>query len=158
MTRTDCEEFLADREANPSHLESCESCREDVRRLEALERGLASARFDSRTGVASPDSLPLAPWEGAGTRSWLAVLVVAGIVVVLGLGGFMLLGIHPIEGFVAALSGAASTRHLLTVAKSAPNFLAAAPIHVHVLILGAFVLVNVLFVVLLRRRLRGYDA
>lgn len=158
MTRVNCEEFLADRTAHPDHLDSCESCREAVRRLDALDRSIESAKLDARAVAPDPDSLPLASWEGASARSWIAVLAVAVVVAGLGLGGFVLLGIDPIAGFIGALSGASSSGYLLTVAKSAPNFLATAPMHVHVLIFGAFVLVNVLFIVLLRRRLRGYDA
>jgi hypothetical protein len=158
MTRAECETFLADPESSPSHLDSCESCREEMRRLEALERGLASAKIAADLRNIAPDALPVASWEGASTRSWIAVIAVAAIVVGLGLGGFVLLGIDPADGFVAAMAGAASSSHLLTVAKSAPGFLADAPMHVHALIFAAFVIVNVIFVVLLRRRLRGYDA
>jgi len=158
MTRTDCEAFLADRESNPTHAESCESCREELRRLESLEARLEATKFAAARVSISPDELPVAAWEGAATRSWATVLVVAAVILGLGLVGFVLLGISPADGFVAALSGAASTRYLLTVAKSAPNFLAVAPLHVHLMIFGAFIVVNVIFVALLRRRLRGYDA
>lgn len=158
MKRNECEEFLADHESNPTHVESCESCREELRRLEALDRGLEAAKLASGSSRLSPDEFPVASWEGASTRSWIAVIAVAAIVVGLGLFGFILLGIQPVEGFLAALSGAASSRYLLNVARSAPNFLAAAPIHVHVIIFIAFIVVNVIFVALLRRRLRGYDA
>lgn len=158
MTRAECETFLADPESSPSHLDSCESCREEVRRLDVLERGLASARIGAELPRISPEALPVASWEGASTRSWIAVIAVSAIVVGLGLGGFVLLGIDPADGFLAAMSGAASSRHLLTVARSTPGFLANAPLHVHALIFAAFVIVNVIFVALLRRRLRGYDA
>lgn len=158
MTRRECEEFLADHESNPAHIESCDSCSEELRRLEALDRGLERARIDASASRLSPDALPVASWEGASTRSWIAVIAVAAIVVGLGLFGFILIGIDPVEGFSAALSGAASTRYLLTVARSAPNFLATAPMHVHAMIFVAFIVVNVIFVALLRRRLRGYDA
>lgn len=158
MTRPECEAFLADRESSPTHAESCEACREEARRLDALERRLDAAKLDAAPATMSPDDLPMAAWEGATSRSWIAVLVVAGIVLALGLGGFILLGIHPIDGFVAAMSGAASSGYLVSVARSAPGFLATAPMHVHALIFLAFIVVNVVFVALLRRRLRGYDA
>ena len=158
MTRPECDAFLADRESNPAHVESCASCRDEVKRLEALEARLDAAKVASSRVSISPDDLPVAAWEGASTRSWIAVLAVAAVVLGLGLVGFILLGISPVDGFVAALSGAASTRYLLTVAKSTPNFLASAPLHVHLMIFAAFVVVNVIFVALLRRRLRGYDA
>jgi len=157
MTRPDCEAFLADHESNPTHAESCESCRAELARLEELEQSLERAKVAGSTSL-SPDALPLAPWEGASTRSWITVLIVAAVVLALGLGGFVMLGIAPLDGFIAALSGAASTRYLLTVARSAPNFLATAPMHVHILIFLAFIVVNVIFAILLRRRLRGYDA
>lgn len=158
MTRPECDAFLADRESNPTHVESCDSCRDEVRRLEALDRGIDDAKFEGAKLKISADDLPVAAWEGASTRSWVAVIAVTVIVLALGLGGFMMLGIGPVEGFVAALSGTASTRYLLTVAKSAPAFLATAPMHIHILIFVAFIVVNVIFVALLRRRLRGYDA
>ncbi len=158
MTQSECDDYLADREANPTHVESCDACQEAVRKLEALERGIAKARLEGDGAAVDPEALPVAAWEGASTRSWLAVMAVALVVAGLGLGGFVLLGINPIEGFVGALSGAMSAGHLLAVAKSAPNFLASAPMHVHAMIFAAFVLVNVIFVILLRKRLRGYDA
>jgi hypothetical protein len=158
MTRPDCEAFLADRESNPTHVESCDSCREEVRRLESLDARLEATKLAAARVSISPDDLPVAAWEGASTRSWVTVLAVAAVVLGLGLVGFVLLGISPLNGFVAALSGAASTRYLLTVAKSTPNFLATAPLHVHLMIFAAFIVVNVIFVALLRRRLRGYDA
>ena len=158
MTPTGCDEYLADPVTNATHLESCESCRAAAKELEALDKGLSSAKLQVERRATDPDALPLAPWEGASTRSWIAVIVVAAIVAGLGRGGFALLGIDPIEGFIAAMSGAASTGHIVAVAKSAPDFLANAPMHVHLMIFAAFILVNVLFVALLRRRLRGYDA
>lgn len=158
MTRPECEAYLADPESNPTHPESCESCSAEEQRLDALDRSLDAAKLTAAPNAISPEALPVASWEGASTRSWMAVIAVAAVVTALGLGGFVLLGIDPGEGFTAALSGAASTRYLLHVAKSVPNFLATAPMHVHVMIFVAFVVVNVIFAALLRRRLRGYDA
>jgi hypothetical protein len=79
-------------------------------------------------------------------------------VALLGLGGFMMLGIPPLQGFVAATTGALPGGGFLKIVKSAPEFLANAPMHFHGLIIIAFVAVNVLFFALLRKRTRGYDA
>jgi len=128
-----------------------------MKELEAVERSLKDATLETSGDSVDPRELPLAPWEGARQRSWGLVLMVAVVVALMGLGGFVLLGIPPVQGFVAAITGSLPDRGLLKAVESAPHFLANAPLRVHLMIFAAFVLVNVLFVTLLRRRTRGYD-
>lgn len=158
MTRESCDAFLADPEANKAHIESCESCRQAMSKLQALDAGLAAVAVEPEGAtVPDPEALPIAAWEGASNRPWSLVVGVALFVSILGIGGFMMLGIPPIQGFIAATTGALPGGGFLKIVKSAPDFLANAPMHIHALIIIAFVVVNILFFSLLRRRTRGYD-
>ena len=149
MTPAGCDDYLADPEAHAGHLETCEACRKAAAAIDA-------ATVESRREVV-PSELPLAPWEGARQRSWSTAIGVAAVVAILGVVAFGVIGVSPIEGFLAAvtsgLSGAGSDRIL----EALPNMLAGASRGTHLLILAAFVVVNVILVALLRRRTRGYD-
>lgn len=149
MTPAGCDDYLADPEAHPGHLETCEACRKAAAAIEA-------ATVESRRDVV-PAELPLAPWEGARERSWSTAIGVALLVAILGVVAFVVIGISPLEGFLAAvvsgLPGAGSEKLLEAV----PNVLASASRGTHLLIFAAFVVVNVILVALLRRRTRGYD-
>src|SRR6185436_15171885 len=64
-----CERYLADPEANESHLAECEEC--------AALFGASDIEFERIDTTA----LPLAPWEGAAHKSW--PLVIGGALTVL---------------------------------------------------------------------------
>jgi anti-sigma factor RsiW len=149
MTPAGCDDYLADPEAHPGHLETCEACRKAA-------AGLEAASIESRRDVI-PAALPLAPWEGARQRSWWTAIGVALLVALLSVLAFVVIGVSPLEGILAAvasgLPGAGSQKLLEVV----PDVLAGASRRTHLLIFAAAVVVNVILVALLRRRTRGYD-
>jgi hypothetical protein len=150
MTPAGCDDYLNDPEAHPGHLETCEACRKAA-------AGLEAASVAARREVVPP-SLPLAPWEGARERSWSTAIGVALFVALLGAIAFVVMGVSPLEGFFAAVTSGLPGSGSEKLVGAIPNFLAGASGGTHLLIFAAFVVVNVIFVALLRRRTRGYDA
>ncbi len=138
MNPESCQRYLEDPEANAAHLAECERCR-------VLGETL-SERVEASGLRPQTSELPLAPWEGASYRSW--PLVIAGAILigalafvlftVTGTSSFALLGNLPSAGVIVS-----TLRHVG----------AAAPALVAVL----FVLVNAIFIALLRRAPRGID-
>lgn len=157
MTGVKCEEYLADPAAFESHLDSCESCRAAAAELERLDRGISRAAGVDPGPSTAPANLPLAPWEGARQRSWGPVIAVGALVAILGAIAFLIVGISPLDGFLAAMTSSLPGSGLGRIVRTAPNLLAKAPLGVHILIFVSFIVVNVIFVALLRRRTKGYD-
>jgi hypothetical protein len=149
MTPAGCDDYLSDPEAHAGHLETCEECR---RATEGLDAAIIEPVRD-----AVPASLPLAPWEGARQRSWPTAISVALLVAILGAVAFVVIGVSPVEGFLAALTSGLPGEGSDKLVRAIPNFLAGASPRAHFLIIAAFIVVNVIFVALLRRRTRGYD-
>jgi len=149
MTPAGCDDYLADPEAHPGHLETCEACRKAA-------AGLEAAAIESRRDVV-PVSLPLAPWEGARQRSWGTAIAIALGVSLIGGAAFMAVGISPLAGFLAALTSGMPGEGSGKLIGAIPGFLAGASRGTHFAIFAAFVAVNVILVALLRRRTRGYD-
>lgn len=134
----ECQKYLEDPEANVGHLAECESCRTLAERLSVD----GSSAPDPRSSV----ELPLAPWEGASYRAWplvIAALVVVGLIALL---LFVVTGTSP-------ASLAANVPSAGAIVATLQHFGAAAPGVIAVL----FVLVNALFIALLRRAPRGID-
>jgi len=135
-----CQRYAEDPEANPAHLRECAKCRD------------LYGSVDSRS--LRVDALPLAPWEGANYRSWplvlggaLALLAIAfalcaaaGISLITAVRTGMSAGV--VRGYVSA--GAEALRAASIVWQIAFGF--------------AFILVNTVLVLLLRRAPRGIDA
>ncbi len=138
MNPESCRKYLEDPEANAAHLAQCESC-----------RALTDVLSEDMSPVLGPRSsvdMPVAPWEGASYRAWplvLASVVVVGLLVVF---VFAATGTSPLS-LIPAVPSAAVVISMLR------HFGAAAPGVVAVL----FIVVNVLFVALLRRAPRGID-
>ncbi len=147
MNRESCQRYLADPDANASHLAECAECR-------ALEEALSEAAGPApRTSVEVPD-LPVAEWEGASYRAW--PLVVAGTIAVaaITLILFAATGASPLEilrGNVPSGDVIASMFHL------ASGAVQNAPVRWQVAIAVSFVVVNGIFIALLRRAPRGLD-
>jgi hypothetical protein len=143
-----CERYLQDPESHAAHLAECPSCRSMNRGLELMP--------DARPRALLP-GLPVAPWEGASHRPW-AMVVVAGVIVLFAAFAlFMAAGVSPLEGFVATFRGLVGRLEVLRRASSIAELLRQAPGTFHLLVLIGFVVVNVLFVLLLRRPPKGYD-
>ncbi|MCM2315296.1 MAG: hypothetical protein NDJ92_09125 [Thermoanaerobaculia bacterium] len=149
MTPAGCDDYLADPEAHAGHLETCDACRKAAAAIDA-------ATVESRRDVV-PAELPLAPWEGARQRSWSTAIGVALVVAILGAVAFFAIGVSPLEGFLAAVTSGLPGEGWEKIVGAVPNFLAGTSRGTHFLIVAAFVVVNVVFVALLRRRTRGYD-
>lgn len=149
MTLT-CDAYLEDPQQHRAHLAECESCRR-------LEEGLTVAPDSGRSVASVASRLPVAPWEGAGYQSWSVVLVGAAAVLIAAATLFLMVGISPIQGFAASLRALVPRFELVSAASSFAELLEHAPVKFHVFVATAFVLVNLLFVYLLRRPTKGYD-
>ncbi len=101
------------------------------------------------------DALPLAAWEGATYRSWGLVIGGAVVVIALALGLFLVAGSSPMAAVRAALP---SLEIISAGVKLASGAVQNAPVRWQVGIAVAFVVVNTLFFLLLRRAPKGLDA
>jgi hypothetical protein len=147
MTDDACQRYLEDPEANAGHLERCAECR-------AVNAALA-AKMDVDAAPISLDSLPLAPWEGSSHRAWPLVLGAAAAVIVIAFVLCDLAGISPMHVAETSLTSMEARRDLV---RNATEWLRAAPTAMQVAFGVAFIVVNALLVVLLRRAPRGIDA
>jgi len=143
-----CERYLENPEANASHLDECAGCRELIGGLEAPIEAKPIA----------VDVLPLAPWEGASHRAW--PLVAAGAIVVLGIAAllFLIAGIPPLRGFGGAVVAAIPPLDIVsTIARAAGTAVQQVPASWQIATVIAFLVINTIFVVLLRRAPKGVD-
>jgi hypothetical protein len=144
MIDQDCRDYLENPDANATHLESCAQCR-------ALF-GQTSEDVAAR-GV-SLEGLPLAPWEGAAHRAWPLVLLAAAAIIAIAIVLSIAAGIPPIRGAFSNMPSIEATTHALVLASEAVHN---APTGWHIAIGAAFVIVNSLLFLLLRRAPRGID-
>lgn len=148
MTSDRCQQYLEDPEAHAAHPAECASCRAVA---EELRRPVEAQSFEI-------PSLPLAPWEGAGHRSWPLVAGVILAVVAMAGAFFAIGGASPrFELARAFRSGVDSVNAWAGFLSTAGNALQHAPPGLQLVIGLAFVLVNALLVVLLRRAPRGIN-
>lgn len=143
MTDQACLQYLEDPEAHAAHLETCAACR-------ALALGL-EPEVDGTARVAV-DQLPLAAWEGASHRSW--PLVLGGTLAILAI-AVALLAIGGGSAFAGEMTRLEMLRSFVRLA---PGAVQSAPVSWQVAIGIAFVVVNTLLYLLLRRAPRGVDA
>jgi hypothetical protein len=146
MNRESCRQYLEDPEANASHLAECAECR-------AIAESLQSSGPDPRASV-DLKALPLAAWEGASHRAW--PLVAAGAIAVAAIAAllFMATGTSPMQ----LLRGKVPSKDL--VASFVRLFSGAvqnAPVGFQIVVAFLFVVVNAVFIALLRRAPRGID-
>jgi len=147
MNELDCQRYLEDPEANASHLAQCAECR-------AIASGLGD-EAGARSIVVNPESLPLAPWEGASHRAWPLVASGALTVLALAIACGLVSGVSPMHVVDAGLLSIDGARaFILTSAASLRRASLAGQIGFGVL----FFAVNLLLFVLLRRAPRGIDA
>jgi hypothetical protein len=104
------------------------------------------------------DALPLAPWEGASHRSWPLALAAGLAVLLAAVALFLVAGIAPLAGVAGAVAAAVPSADLvLSASRLLGTGLQHAPLSWQVGIGAAFLLVNTIFFVLLRRAPRGID-
>jgi hypothetical protein len=155
----DCKRFMEDPERERAHAESCADCRKFLVDLDRLDADIASTTVESNVAARVGKTLPLAPWEGAHHRSWALTLAIAAGVILLTIGAFFAGGVSPIAGIVETVrNGMATPLGWITVVRSLPRVLSRAPMPFHFFVVAAFVLINVLLYLLLRRAPKGYDA
>ena len=145
MTTDPHTEFLQDPEGHASHFESCAQCRAI---LETLNADAPTA------GAVKIDKLPLASWEGAGYKSWPFVAVASAIVAVAAIILCHFAGVSPLHA-VESDASIAQWRTLLNILTST---LSRASLGWQIVFGGAFVVVNTVLYLLLRRPPRGIDA
>jgi hypothetical protein len=145
MNSDSCQKYLEDPEANASHLAECADCR-------ALADGLQASGLGPRASV-TPE-LPLAAWEGASYRSW--PLIAAGVIAVAVIAGllFAATGTSPLELLRGKVP---STDVIASMVRLAAGAVQQAPIAWQVGIAICFLIVNGIFIALLRRAPRGLD-
>jgi hypothetical protein len=142
MNRESCQRYLEDPDANASHLAECAECR-------ALADSLQSSVLGPRSSVTE---LPMAPWEGAAHRSWPLVAAGAIAVAVIAALLFAATGTSPLEILRGKLPSGDVFASLMRL-----RFVQNAPISWQIFIVTAFVIVNGIFIALLRRSPRGLD-
>jgi hypothetical protein len=142
-----CQRYLEDPEANAAHLQTCAKCRAEATGL-AEKAGIENAPIDL-------DALPLAPWEGSSHRSWGFVLGGAVIVIAIALALCDASGMSPLHVAESSLASMEGMRNLLNRATTS---LRAASLGTQIAFGAAFLVVNALLIVLLRRAPRGIDA
>ena len=147
MTQDACQQYLEHPEANAAHLQTCAECR------------AVSAALGAKTSVESApidlDALPLAPWEGSSHRPWPLVLGIAAVVIIVALALCDAAGMSPLHVAEGSMASMEAIRGLVN---SAATSLRAASFGWQVAFGAAFLIVNGLLIVLLRRSPRGIDA
>jgi hypothetical protein len=152
MNRESCQRYLEDPEANASHLAECEECRlvDEALRADALR---TSSISDPRSAV-DVGTLPVAGWEGASYRSWPLVLAGAVAVAVIATLLFAATGASPLE---IMRGNVPSGDVIASMFRLAGGAVQNAPARWQLAIAVCFVVVNAIFIALLRRAPRGLD-
>jgi hypothetical protein len=143
----ECQCYLEDPEANAAHLQTCARCRAESAAL-AEKPGTGTLPIDL-------DALPLAPWEGSSHRPWALVAGFAVVVIGAALALCDAAGMTPIHVAESSLTSMDAIRVLLS---RATESLREASLGARIAFGAAFLAVNALLVVLLRRSPRGMDA
>ncbi len=147
MNRESCQRYLEDPDANASHLAECAECR-------ALADALHSSSGLGPRASVDVGGLPVAPWEGAAYRSWPLVAAGAIAVAVIAVLLFAATGASPFEIIRGNVPSGDVIASLFRLASGAVQN---APVTWQVGIAVCFVVVNGIFIALLRRAPRGLD-
>lgn len=150
-----CQHPRDDYERLVAEAERCENCAEYLREIDGLDAVVPPVEAEGLR--IDPARLPIAPWEGAGHRSWpllLASLILAAIVAAL---LFSAAGIGIGEG-VRGTVQAMARGNMLRLAAAFGESVRQAPMQFHVLIFAAFFGINFILFRLLKRPPRGADA
>ena len=140
----DCQRYLEDPEAHPEHPAGCESCRTFSESL--------GERPDARP--IRVEALPMAAWEGAAHRSWPLLIAAAGSLLIAAMAVLAIAGVSPLELFRGRVP---SLDILMSMATMAGGAVQNAPRSWQLVIVIGFIVVNAVFVVLLRRAPKGID-
>ena len=141
-----CERYLADPEANASHLAECAECA-------ALFGPSAAPQISFNA-----EALPLAPWEGATYKSWPLVIGGALAVLTIAAGMFAVAGVAPLNGILHALRATIpSFTTLQLLLRYVGDGVQHAPPALQIGVAVSFLVVNTLLVILLRRAPKGID-
>lgn len=157
----ECRNYFDDPDALRAHAADCDECAALLADLDAIEGSLDELSGEARTDLASglASRLPLAPWEGSRHRSWGVVIAGAIAIICLAAAAFSLGGVSPAEGITDALRGTmAGQLGWMKLFRAAPQVLRQAPMQFHVFLAVAFLSVNLLFFLLLRRDPKGTNA
>lgn len=146
--KDDCQRYLEDPEAHAAHPETCADCAA----LALLDAPPGDAVTPLRVDAAS---LPVAPWEGASHRAWSLVLGGVAGIVIFALALCAAAGLSPLH---VAESSLVPVNTSLDLVVHAGQSLRAASGAAQIGFAVAFVIVNALLFVLLRRAPRGIDA
>lgn len=147
MTEDACQRYLEDPEANAAHLQTCAECR-------AVSAALSAKAGGEPTSI-DVNTLPLAPWEGSSHRPWPLVLGLGAVLVIIALALCDAAGMSPVH---VAESSLASMEAIRRFVNSATTTLRGASFGWQIAFGAAFLIVNALLVLLLRRSPRGIDA
>jgi hypothetical protein len=147
MTNDECHRYLEDPEANAAHLQTCAECR-------AVSAALAE-KSDVEPAPIDVNALPLAPWEGSSHRPWPLVLGITAVVVAIALALCDAAGLSPLHVAESSLTSMEAMRGIIDRATAS---LRSASLVWQIAFGAAFLIVNGLLIVLLRRSPRGMDA
>lgn len=143
-----CQRYLEDPEKHAAHLAECAECT-------ALFREL-----DWRVGatVVQLETLPLAEWEGAAYRPWPLVAGTSLAVVAMATALFMMDGVSPLAGMAGVVRANVPSADLVaSLLRLASTAVQNAPAAWQIGIGVSFIVINVLFILLLRRAPKGID-
>ena len=136
--------FLENPEAHADHMATCAECRAIFAQLNA----------PVTHGAVEVGHLPLAAWEGASYRSWAFVAICSAGLLAIAAALSVAAGLSPLR-LLKADASIAQWKELLTVLSGA---LRRATLVWQIVFGVAFIAVNTLLVLLLRRPTRGIDA
>jgi len=139
-----CERYLADPEANASHLDDCVEC--------AAIFGAAPPPAAALSTL-NVEALPLAPWEGSAHKSWPLVIGGALTVFCVAAALFTIAGV-PFTALTGSIPSFATLQLLL---RDVGDGLQHAPAPWQIGIAISFLVVNTVLIVLLRRAPKGID-
>jgi hypothetical protein len=143
----DCQRYLEDPEAHPAHPEMCADC--------AVIAAALNADVDVDMEPLALDALPLASWEGASHRPWALVVGGAAGLIVMALVLCAAAGVSPVHVAESSLVPMNAMRRYVV---GAGQWLRDASTAKQAAFGVAFIAVNALLYVLLRRAPRGIDA
>jgi hypothetical protein len=160
MKNPECERWQDEPESFPLHPVNCAECAAREAELARIDLAIEQTAPEPAGSLAAilTERLPVAPWEGAQARSWVAVLVSIFLFTAAAAAAFVMLGISPLAGFGEAFRGAAQQgKAIFAATESMGEFVRRAPVGFHIIVGVGVLLVNVLLVAMLRRGPRGYD-